>query len=372
MDANKRGEYKVFFIASNLSSLDNEIKYSLSNANGMKNLTQVLKINEKYNSKNFTTYVFSFDFIRGENENDKDINSNRYKAKIILQKNNTIFESFEGIILFKDNKNNFIYDFKLNGINDWTKKIPPPECINYSKKKQLEKFNEALKALKVKQDHQLYKDLIIDSQCYITGQQTFFLDFYLQIFKSCYSQKEVKTLLMMFKLPRVKKPQNMEIKEFASILNLIEKKPDMLIRHCSEKDNKEKYFKYFYTLLLYFRMNYEGGKVNDLLINKNLNKYFIEILPLNYNYFSKLVLPDELIFEILEQNNLSCKVIIGALSYAGSVEKVLFIINKYCEKISNCCVKENNKIYLSEIVNDKKTDNLNEIINEIKKILNYQ
>ena len=185
MDANKRGEYKVFFIASNLSSLDNEIKYSLSNANGMINLTQVLKINEKYNSKNFTTYVFSFDFIRGKlNENDKDINSNRYKAKIILQKNNTIFESFEGIILFKDNKNNFIYDFKLNGINDWTKKIPPPECINYSKKKQLEKFNEALKALKVKQDHQLYKDLIIDSQCYITGQQTFFLDFYLQILKN--------------------------------------------------------------------------------------------------------------------------------------------------------------------------------------------
>ena len=121
-------------------------------------------------------------------------------------------------------------------------------------------------------------------------------------------------------------------------------------------------------------MNYEGGKVNDLLINKNLNKYFIEILPLNYNYFSKLALPDELIFEILEQNNLSCKVIIGALSYVQSVEKVLFIINKYCEKISNCFIKENknNKIYLSEIVNDKKTDNLNEIINEIKKILNYQ
>ena len=51
MDADKIGEYKVFFIASNPSSLDNEIKYSLSNANGMENLTQVLKIDEEYNSK---------------------------------------------------------------------------------------------------------------------------------------------------------------------------------------------------------------------------------------------------------------------------------------------------------------------------------
>ena len=164
MDANKRRKYKVFFIASNLSSLDNEIKYSLSNANGMENLTQVLKINEEYNSKNFTIYVFSYEFIQGElSENDKDINSKKYKAKIILQ-----------------NKNNFIYDFKLNGINDWTKKIPPPECIDYSKNDQLKKFNEALKALKLKQEHHLYKDLIIDSQCYIT-KHTIFLAFYLHI-----------------------------------------------------------------------------------------------------------------------------------------------------------------------------------------------
>ena len=170
MEENKRKEYKVFFITSNLSSLDNEIEYSISNSNMIVNLTQILKKSGRYKNKNITTYIFSFEFIQGElNKNFKDNNSERYKTKIILKSNNKIYENFEGIILFKENKNNFIYDFKLNGINDYIKKIPSPECINYSKIEQLKIFNETLKVLKVKQDHQLYKDLIIDSQCYIDG-----------------------------------------------------------------------------------------------------------------------------------------------------------------------------------------------------------
>ena len=43
----------------------------------------------------------------------------------------------------------------------------------------------------------------------------------------------------MFKLPMVKLPKAIEIKEFENILSLIEKKPDILTRHCSEKDNKD-------------------------------------------------------------------------------------------------------------------------------------
>ena len=66
-------------------------------------------------------------------------------------------------------------------------------------------------------------------------------------------------------------------------------------------------------------MNYEKEKVNDLLTNKNLSKYFIEILPINYDYFSNLELPDELIFKMLEQKNLSYKIIISILSYASSL-----------------------------------------------------
>ena len=49
----------------------------------------------------------------------------------------------------------------------------------------------------------------------------------------------------MFKLPRVKLPEKMELKEYRSVLKLIEKKPTILTKHCAEKDNPEKYLMKF-------------------------------------------------------------------------------------------------------------------------------
>ena len=249
--------------------------------------------------------------------------------------------------------------------------IPPPKYINFTKIDQLKIFNEVLKNLKAKQGDKLYTNLITDSQCYITGK-VFSLDFYLEVLKACYTQKEVKTLLMMFKLARVKLPKKMEVKEYSSILKIIEKKPEKIIIHCSGKDNPEKYLKSFYTILLYFRMNYEKEKVPDLLNNKNLSKYFVEILSSNYDFFSNLNVPDELIFEMMKQKNLSYKIIINSLSYIISIEKVLSVINNNCEIIANCCMKEEKIIYMSELANPKQTDDLNIIITKIKKILDYE
>ena len=365
MDDKKSEKNKVFFITSNLTSIDKNIEYSLSNANGMKDFNLILKKGVKYKNEDFNKKVFYFEISKDElNEKDKDIISKKYKAKMLLKYN----KQFEGIVLFKEGKNNFFYDFKFNEINDWTQKTYPPKYINFSRVEQLKIFNEALNILKVKQGDELYKSLVIDSQCYITGQP-FFLDFYLQVFKSCYSQKEVKTLLMMFKLPRVKLPEKMELKEYRSVLKLIEKKPTILTKHCTEKDNPERYLKAFYTILLYFRVNYEKEIVQDLLNNENLSHYFVEILPLNYKYFANLDIPDMLISKILQQKNLSYKIIIGTLSYVHSIEKLLSIINNNYEIISNCCLNEKKKINMSELANPKKTDNLNNIIKEIEKLL---
>ena len=301
MDDNKSQKNKVFFITSNLSPLDNKIEYSFPNVNGMNNFNIILKKEKEYGNEKFITKVCYFEISPQElKEKNKDKESKKYKAKLLLKYD----RNFEGIILFKEDRNNFVYDFKFNELNDWSRMIPPPKYINFSKVDQLKIFNEVLKMLNAKQEDKLYKDLIIDSQRYITGK-TFFLDFYLEVFKSCYSQKEVKTLLMMFKLARVKLPKNMEVKGYSGILNIIEKKPDKITKHCSGKDNPEKYLKFFYTILLYFRMNYETEKVKDLLNNKNLSKYFVEILSNNYEHFSKLNVPDELIFEMIKQKNLS-------------------------------------------------------------------
>ena len=119
-------------------------------------------------------------------------------------------------------------------------------------------------------------------------------------------------------------------------------------------------------------MNYEKEKVHDLFINQKLNKYYIEILPANYKYFSNIDLPDELILEMLKQKNLSYKNLIGILSYLPSIEKVLSTINNNCDIISNCCIKEKQKLNILEIAHPKEIDNLYKTINKIERILNYQ
>ena len=43
---------------------------------------------------------------------------------------------------------------------------------------------------------------------------------------------------MMFKLGRVMIPENLQVKDYSNVLKAIEKKPDLIIRHCTERDNK--------------------------------------------------------------------------------------------------------------------------------------
>ena len=247
----------------------------------------------------------------------------------------------------------------------------PPQNIKFSKAEQMRIYNRALKTLKIKQGEPLFITLITDSLCHIFKQK-FYLDFYLEILKACYTKKEVKSLLMMFNLNNVILPRQLDKKEYLYILNSIEKNPNLIIKHCSEKDNEEKYFKLFYTLLLFFGYNYENDKVQNLINNKDLWKYFTEILTHNSKFFPNLNISDELINNILNQKGISYEIVKDALSFGRSVENVLSIINNNCNLISNLCLKENKRINMVEIVNFNKTDDLNKIIKEIEKLIYYQ
>ena len=361
---------QVFFITSNQTKLNKSIEYSISK----KKLTNILTKNQKYRNENFTIKVFSFEIIKDElNNKDKDANAKKYKAKVELKYVKSFINSttFQGIILFKETKSNYIYDFKFEDKEGWTGSTSPPLSIRFTKCEQLKIYNEILNLLKVKQGDQLSHDLVMDSQLYLKGK-TYDLDFYLEILKRCYAKKEVKTLLMMFKLERVILPEKMVPKEYSSILNLIEKKPDVIIKYCSEKDNKEKYYKLFYSLLLFFRANYEKEKVQPLISQKDLRKYFVEILSENYKKYSNVEVSDDLIDDMLKQKNINFAKINGALTFIKSIEKLLIVINSNIDLIFELCKKDSQRIKLSEMANPKLTDNLNAIIDEIQKIINYQ
>ena len=277
------------------------------------------------------------------------------------------------MLFFKETKNNFIYDFKFEENKGYYGNTPPPPYIKYPKSAQIKIFNEVLKKLGVKQGEPLYVDLIMDSQCLLVGQK-YNIDLFLEIMKSCYTQKQVKTLLMMFKLERVQLPNGYKIdpKEYSNFLKLIEKKPNIIIKHCSDKDKPEKYFKLFYSLLLYFRVNFESNKVQELLFNKELYKYFIEILPSNFKAFPNLEIPQELINQITMQKNLKFSIIEGTLFYLKSFEKILNYINENIDLIYEICIKENKLIKVNDLTGPQSDDDISKIQIEIEKLINYE
>ena len=356
---------KIFLIVSNQKYLNDKIEYYLESDNKMLNLDKLFTKFLNNNKEDFEISIYS-SYIDKLGKNNYNNQSKKYKAIIILKYNNNIFKGF---ILYKGDRSNFIYDLKFEE-ND--KKMSPPISLNFTKLEQLKLYSELLKELKIKQGEPLSKALLNDSQLFLMGNNSsYHFDFYLELFKQCYSKKEIKTLLMMFKLNRVILPNEMKVIDYSSILKMIEKKPSIIIKHCTKNDNEEKYYKIFYTLLLYFNSNYNSEEVSNLLSKKELWKHHLEILPMNYKYFSNIVLSEELINEILKQKNLNYEIIKGTLSYVESFEKVLIIINKNIEMIFECLKKEGKKLKLSEFEKTKMKDNI-KIGSELEKILKYQ
>jgi len=166
----------------------------------------------------------------------------------------------------------------------------------------------------------------------------YYLDFYLEILKRCYSQKQVKTLLLIFNSKKVVLPEKLSPKDYSSFLNLIEKKSDILLKYAIQK--RDIYYKLFYSLLLYFRVNYEKEKVQPLLNQKELRKYFVEILSENYKIYFNLEVSDDLIYDIIKQENITFEKIKGSLTFIKSLEKLLTIINRNIDEISEYCLEE--------------------------------
>ena len=369
----QEGPYKVFFITSNQSSLDNKLEYSLTKS-GMINLQIVLSKTQKYNRENFTTSVLTFDIKKDDlRNNDLDKDKKAYKAIIKLKQKGLLGDTkFDGIIFFKATKNNFIFDFKFNDYIGFTGTTLAPPHIKYPHSFQIKLYNEAFKKLKIKQNTYFAENLISDSQRLLIGQK-FNIDLFLEIFKSCYSSSSVKTLLMCFNVGKATLPTyKIDPKEYSKILNLIEKNPKAIIRHCTEKDNPKKYYKSFFTLLLYFRLNYENEKIQELLSKIELWEYFKEILPANFTTFSNIEIPSELVNQMVNQTSLSFKIIQGTLFYLKLLEKILICINENIDKFHKVCSEEKKEIKMNDLTGPNKADNVENILKEIEKLVNYE
>ena len=148
MEEKKKKEelFKVFFITSNQTSLDDNLEYSLEES-GMVNLHKVLSKTFRYENQDFTTSVFSFDIIKDDlRNNDFDKKRKSYKAIIKLNQKKIIYvldTKFEGYILFKATKNNFIFDFKFENYKGYTGTYLAPPSIECPYSFQIKLYREA-------------------------------------------------------------------------------------------------------------------------------------------------------------------------------------------------------------------------------------
>ena len=359
--------YKVFLITSHQKELDQQINYSI-NLKFETNFKNVLTKEIKCKKGTFKVNVFSFE-INNFGENNKDINSKLYNTVINLKYNKTLFE---GIIFFKENRNNFIYDFKFQEFVGWFGTELPPSIVQFSKKEQYKIYKEILLLLDTKESSYLSLDLCIDSQNFLINQNYDF-DFYLDILQLNYQQEEINnlfTILMLFDIKKAILPNKMNIEDFSYILNEIGKEDNKFIKYIP-KNEEDKYYKKYYTLSLYLLLNNyinDNNKIKSLINNKNFEKYFSDIL----SEFSSVNLSEELFIKFLEEKCIVFAIIKKFFSflYNDDLEKKILIINKYIDTISDCCINENQILNIEKKlkqISDSKT-----ILNEIIKIINYQ
>ena len=181
---------KIFLIVSNQENLNDKIEYCFESNNKVSSLDKLFTKFLKNNKEDFAISIYSSSIDKLDN-NNYDEQYKKYKAIVILKYNNNIFK---GIIFYKEDRSNFIYDLKFEE-ND--QKISPPINLNFTKLEQLKLYSELLKELKIKQGQPLSKALLTNSQQFLMGNNSrYHFDFYLEIFKQCYSKKEIKALLI--------------------------------------------------------------------------------------------------------------------------------------------------------------------------------
>ena len=367
---------KVFFITSNPKKLEVQLNYEIQNYKGITNLkigSSNAEIKETIESKEekFNVYINSIEIVPKDlKEEDKDQISKKYKAQIFLKYDNYLFPGF---ITFNPNQNNFLYDFEFKeyyDIGNFNTKVPPPQ-LNLTKFEQLNLYITYLNdVLKKKLNDQIYKDLINESKIMIYGKKIT-LDFYLEIFRKCYNDKDIKLLLESFKLGNIILPKNFKYENYSKNLNMIEKRPNNITKHYSKEEDKNNIIINFYTLILFVRANYDREKANELVNNKESWKYLIHFLPHKANFFRNIKLNDGLIQEMFTIK-LNSKLVFNILSFCNSIEQLLILINDKIDIISKIYLNEKSLLLLSSLAIPQKNDNLDKIFLEIEKIINNE
>ena len=216
--------------------------------------------------------------------------------------------------------------------------------------------------------------------------------FYLLIFLECYRTKYIQQHLLKFKPEKIEGlgtfPEA-KLKQLKTILNLLSKNPKSLNLHNS-KDEAE-LMELFYSILLYFNMNFQKEKVEEMFKDDKISKYLIKKLNTFRDLYKELNLEKETIINLMKKSE-TFDDILGLLQYIRTTDTIEFLkfineqkeiindiygkeldkLNEENEKLDKEHKKEMKKLDIEKYVIPKKDDKIMDIFTEASLIFNFE
>ena len=201
--------------------------------------------------------------------------------------------------------------------------------------------------------------------------------FYLLILLECFSTKYIYRHLLIFKPEKIIELGEVEEEKLEQIknkLNTLTVNPEKI--HLENGKDKQKTIESFYSVVLYFNLNFQKEKVKDMFENEQYCEYLYEKFNKFGNFFEGLILSKKNVINLIKKTD-DYNQVLNILFYLGKdVIQFLEVINEEKEYLEKLFQKEKEKkekkeipyIEVSKYVYPKKEDDvkmINTIIYEL-------
>ena len=331
-------EKKNIFIYFNVA-YEKSKKFKIYLSEEYKGFNTLEKIEEKELKElndSLILQIYRFQFLpefASENENDS-----KKKCEFIVFVEEENSDKHQYIIKVNNLKRDFYeYNFKIEKIDILPLKYEE-QFVNYS-----HLLRDKYKKLQGSKENE---EFISSSQNLLIGNnKKFDFLFYLSIFLECFkSPNLVKMHLLIFKPDKINglgELSEFNIKPMKNILNKIAENPDKIN---VEENSKERSKEIFFSLYLYFNLNYQRDEVIKMFDDENKCKYLLNSLITYHKFFEELLLPKEIVIKLMEKVNDYNKIV-----------KLLFYLVKDCAQFLQVIIEKHELI--SKCFNDNKDSN---------------
>ena len=306
--------------------------------------------------------VYRFKIIPGSLKENED-----KKYHILVFGNEEDGKKHQYSINFTDDTKDFYeYDFNIEEIDNQP----------LSHEEQFEIYVEILRKTFKKQMNSTENENLILSTHRLLDEEgkkyNFF--FYLLIFLECYRTKSIQDHLLKFKPEKIEGLGTFPEKKLnliKKILNLVGKNPSKSLSLQNTKDETE-LIELFYSILLYFNMNFEKEKVMEMFKDDKILTYLSKKLISFHSLYQELILEQDIVEKLIQKAKTS-EEILGFLPYIGNdiikflqliysqKDHIMKIYEDELDKLEEKGKKEIKLIDVEKFIVPKKTDDINKI-----------